>query len=271
LPASYLKDVPLIRLPASVTTLEGFREWKGSQDRHKDVRISYIGDTIYIEMPPGGEMIEVPLSAFTFQGFRKWVRSERFPDWGRIAFLDQEIFIDMSPEELETHNKVKTAITSAIDRLNEELDLGELFSDGAWLTESVSGVSNEADATLVKWRTYQTGKVRLKPRKDRYIDFIEIQGSPDWVLEIVSRTSVAKDTQKLRKDYFRAGIREYWLIDARGDAIDFQLLVRRPKGFVAVKPRDGWYKSRVFGRFFRLTRRRNRAGRWQYKLEVKAA
>jgi hypothetical protein len=37
---------------------------------------------------------------------------------------------------------------------------------------------------------------------------------------------------------------------------------------VAVKPRNGWHKSQVFGCSFRLTRRRNRLGRWQYALEV---
>ena len=90
------------------------------------------------------------------------------------------------------------------------------------------------------------------------------------LLEIISDSSVDKDTRDMRQRYHRAGVSEYWLIDARGEEIDFQILVRRRTRYVAVSPKDGWYHSPLFGRSFRLERRRNRVGRWQYKLHVKA-
>jgi Uma2 family endonuclease len=226
---------------------------------------SYISPHV-VDIP----VIRLPASDATFEGFREWVLSEDFQNRGRISYINHTIYIDLSPEELETHNKVKTAISCAIGRLNEELDLGEFFSSGAWLTDEVSNLSTEPDATLVKWRSYKTGRVRLVPLKDWPGQYLESQGGPDWVLEIISDHTVEKDTIELRKAYYGALVSEYWLIDVRGDEIDFQLLVRGRKSFVAVKPKDGWYKSRVFGRLFRLKRRRNRAGRWQYKLEVKA-
>jgi Uma2 family endonuclease len=89
------------------------------------------------------------------------------------------------------------------------------------------------------------------------------------VLEIVSQNSVNKDTQELFKLYHRAGISEYWLIDARGATITFQIFVHRKKGYVAMPSKDGWVTSPLFGRRFRLERRRNRMGRWQYTLHVK--
>jgi Uma2 family endonuclease len=55
----------------------------------------------------------------------------------------------------------------------------------------------------------------------------------------------------------RAGVPEYWLIDARGDEIDFPVLHRRKTGYAAVPQRDGWQKSKVFGRWFRLTRQKD--------------
>jgi Uma2 family endonuclease len=59
-------------------------------------------------------------------------------------------------------------------------------------------------------------------------DYIEILGSPDLVVEIVSDSSVRKDTTLLRDAYWKAGVREYWLFDARGAEIRFDILVPLP-------------------------------------------
>jgi Uma2 family endonuclease len=40
------------------------------------------------------------------------------------------------------------------------------------------------------------------------------------VLEVVSASSVEPDTQTLRELYWAAGIKEYWLVDARGGPSD---------------------------------------------------
>ena len=56
----------------------------------------------------------------------------------------------------------------------------------------------------------------LEGQKEGYV---ELEGSPDMVLEVVSDSSVRKDTERLRRDYWEAGIREYWLVDARTDPL----------------------------------------------------
>ena len=45
-------------------------------------------------------------------------------------------------------------------------------------------------------------------------------------MEIVSPSSVSKDKKHLRECYYRAGIPEYWLIDARGEDVEFDILRR---------------------------------------------
>jgi hypothetical protein len=40
----------------------------------------------------------------------------------------------------------------------------------------------------------------------------------------------------LRQQYYFAGIPEYWLINARGDDVDFQILARGADDYVAVVP-----------------------------------
>lgn len=210
-----------------------------------------------------------PASVGTLEGFVAWVTSDEGPQRGRFSFINQEIFIDMSPEELETHNKVKGTVDNTIFNLNEELDLGELFGDGTQVTNAAADLSTEPDGTFIKWRSYQTKKVQLVPRRDTQGQYIEVRGRPDWVLEVVSRSSFQKDTVVLRQAYHRAKIPEYWLINALDEEIDFQILVHRRQDYQAVPPQDGWLFSPVFGRFFRLERRRNRMGRWRYKLHVK--
>lgn len=215
-------------------------------------------------------VIRVPTSATTLKGFRSWATSDCFPQRGRVSFLDGEVWIDMSPEELETHNKVKEVVCRTVGTLNEELDLGELYVDGTLLTHEDAGISTEPDGILVKWRTSASKRIRLVSRRDEVGEFIELQDSPDWVLEVVSRFSERKDVRVLRRKYFRAGIPEYWLIDARGIEISFRILVPGRAGYRVVKPRAGWHWSPVFGRWFCLERERNRAGRWRYLLLVKS-
>lgn len=213
--------------------------------------------------------IRIPTSAFTLAGFRAWAHSEQFPELGRIAFLGEEIFIDMSPERLDSHNAVKTEITRVVATLNVEQDLGKFYSDRTRLVHPASGLSDEPDGTFALWKSFETGKIRQVPSETKEGDYIELEGTPDWVMEIISPSSIVKDTKQLRKLYHQAGVSEFWLIDARGEEIDFQILIHGSKGYRSTTSRDGWWKSHVFGCWFRLERQRDRLGQWQYRLRMK--
>ncbi|MBV8555817.1 MAG: Uma2 family endonuclease, partial [Planctomycetaceae bacterium] len=104
--------------------------------------------------------IRIPARAATLAGFRAWALSDEFPERGRFSFINGELFVDMSPEELETHNKVKTEVVSAIANLNKELDLGEFYSDGTLVTNEVADLSTEPDGAFVTWRSFEEGRVR---------------------------------------------------------------------------------------------------------------
>jgi Uma2 family endonuclease len=215
--------------------------------------------------------IRIPAIATTHAGFRAWATSDAFPEKLRASYINEEIVIDMSPEELETHNKVKTTVVGAMDLLNRRLDLGELFSDRTLVSNRVAKLSTEPDATFVSWSSFEAGRVRLVPQKKRPGKYIELEGTPDWVLEVVSQSSVVKDTEWLRESYHRAGIPEYWLVDARFDEVSFQILRYRRDRYATTAARGGWHRSQVFGHSFRLERRKNRMGRWTYTLGVTPA
>jgi Uma2 family endonuclease len=234
------------------------------------VRGSYSEGLISFEIEHG-PALSLPASATTFEGFCDWAESDAVPELGRFSFLNGEVFIDVSPEEGETHNKVKEAVIRALGNLNEELDLGELYTDGMSLSNPGVAINTVPDALFISYATSRGGRARTIRRRRAAEQYTRIEGAPDWVLEILSQSSVEKDTRILRQDYRRAAIPEYWLIDARGHDIDFQMLVLRGNRYLRVPLRKGWYGSPVFGRGFRLERRRNQVGRWRYKLHVSSA
>ena len=122
---------------------------------------------------------------------------------------------------------------------------------------------------FASWETVRSGRLRLVERsKD---DYVEVEGTPDMVLEVVSTSSVRKDTELLRELYWRAGIPEYWLVDARGETPSFQILRPTAEGYVETEAQDGWLLSAVFGYAFRLTRQTDPLGHRQYRLEARPA
>lgn len=266
-------EEPLLRIPVSAATLDGFREWYKSEGVPDEYRVSYLGDMLYVELPGDVEpgWVEIPISAIaTLDGFRAWATSDDFPERGRISFIGEEIFVDMSPEELFTHNLIKMEIARILGNLIRRYRLGRFFGDRVLLVNPAADLSSEPDGTFLTWDAVKSGRAKFVQRKNRPDEYIEILGTPDWVMEIVSRGSVQKDTDVLRATYHRAEIPEYWLVNALGSRISFQILVHRPHGYVAVRPRGGWLRSPVFGRSFRLERERDPLGLWQYTLRVKA-
>ncbi len=155
-----------------------------------------------------------------------------------------------------------------VGNLVEKEDRGTFYLDGARFVHESADISNEPDGMLVLWETFTSGIVRDVPTKDGD-DWIELEGTPDWLLEIVSPSSVSKDTVKLRERYHRAGVGEYWLIDVRRDKLDFTILIHHADGYRPAPKKGGWQKSKVFGKQFRLVRYSDRRGRPKFRLDVK--
>jgi Uma2 family endonuclease len=214
-------------------------------------------DEFLVRIPPGIQSLDV---------FRKWAISEDCPEKLSIMFLRGEVTIYMSREEIGTRADVKTEVAICLGLLKRETDFGKLYINGVLLTNEEAGVSNNPDMLAVFWESLEKRRVHFVKRGKREV---EIVGSPDWALEIVSRSSVTKDKRQLRKAYHRAGIREYWIIDARRDELSFVVLYWRKAGYVAATHADGWVHSRVFQRDFRLTRTPDRCGTSKYTLDVK--
>lgn len=219
-----------------------------------------------------GAFLHIPANAVTLAGFRAWTESEEFPEKGvRATFINGEIYLDMSMEDLETHAAVKTETSWVLRGLDRDEERGKFYQDGVYIANVPADVSNKPDAVYFTWDSLDAGRVRLVPAQSGAEGrFVALEGTPDWLMGIVSNSSGKKDLQLLREAYHRAGVPEYWLIDARGDDLVFQILHWRKTGYAAAPNRDGWQRSRVFGRSFRLIREPGRRGLWRYQLEVQA-
>jgi Uma2 family endonuclease len=200
--------------------------------------------------------------------FRDWARSAEFPEEGRFAYLNGTLWADVTMEQLFSHNRVKTRVVSELDRLITVSDRGYFFSDRALLTHKAAGLSTEPDGFFVSYESVESGLARWV--EGAVEGYVEVEGSADLTVEVVSTGSVEKDTVELPSLYFAAGVREYWLIDARGNRVEFDIFRRGRQAFTPIRRQTGgWLKSSVLGRFFRLSQSTDRLKRPTYSLEVK--
>lgn len=218
---------------------------------------------------PPFEDIPIPPEAYTFEGFLRWVESDGFPETGRIDFLAGEVEAEMSPEDLRTHGIVKTAIAKALQIVVSEQDRGEVFIDRARLHSRSAALSAEPDLVVVLWDSLESGRVRYVPAAKKGPDrFSALEGSPDLIVEVISDSSVGKDTLRLPRFYAQARIPELWLVDARGKELQFQILAFQGEQYVPMpRESDDWVRSPRLGCRFRLVRRRTRLSTWRYVLE----
>ena len=214
------------------------------------------------------EGVEIPDGICSLADFRRWTYSDEFPERGRIDYVKGRIEIDMAPEAMYSHGRPKVELIVVVGQLVKQLSAGDIFTDRMRISSVSGNVSAEPDLVFVSNESVESGRVKLTPKAaGKEEDFIEIEGPPDLIAEVVSDSSVTKDTKRLPKAYFDAGVREFWLIDARREKLFFKIHLRGAREFVPRRPdREGYQRSSVLGRRFRLDRRRDKLDHWQYDL-----
>lgn len=232
-----------------------------------------------------GEALRIPAGVDTLAGFRRWSSSDCFPERGRIDFLAGELEIDLSPENLFLHGAAKTALTAALYDQVVRTGRGGVFVDCTRVVSVDAQLSVEPDVLAVLWDSLESGRVIRVPAAGGEADsFIELEGAPDLVVEVISDSSVGKDRRRLPPLYAKAGIPELWLVDARGrrgqpdrreqpqhqQTAELGIHHLAPGGRYVLSPSDpeGWSESRFLGRRCRLCRRSVRNLGFTYELQV---
>ena len=211
-----------------------------------------------LEIPPIRNLAE----------FREWACSDDFPETGRIDYIDGRIEVDTVTEEALAHGSPKSELARVILNRVRTLRLGQAYLDAMRVSCLATDLSVEPDIVVVAHESISSGKVRMMPVKSgaprRYI---ELEGPPDLVVEVLSDSSMAKDSLRLFQKYYEAGVLEYWLVDARGDDLLYQVYRRGKSGYVRTsRDRQGFQKSLVLHARYRFEREDDRNDTWFYTL-----
>ena len=213
------------------------------------------------------ERVEVPLGVAGLADFRRWTASRGFPATGRIDFLGGTIEVDMSPEDIFCHGVLKAEVAAVLQRRIKARHLGLLLIDSTRVVCDAADLSVEPDVVFVSHAAIREGRARLVPKASGEPGrFVEIEGPPDVVIEIVSDTSVEKDTCRLPRAYHAAGVREFWLLDARVRPTTFVIHRRTEAQFAPVGIERGFQQSEALGCGYRLDSRGNDLGGQDFDL-----
>ena len=224
---------------------------------------------------PPGDAVRIPAGVHILDEFRRWSQGREFPERGRIDYLQGDVEVNMSAEDLFTHGTPKAAIAARLHAMVVEDGRGTVFIGRTRVVSPAAGLSVEPDVVVVLRESLAAGRVRpvpsLPPRAGRYV---ELEGAPDLLVEILSDSSVSKDRTRLPELYARAGVAELWLVDARGKAPALEIWTLRPAGAYSRVPPDAdgpdaWTPSPLLGCRFRLRRHEMKDALFVYhKLEV---
>ncbi len=211
-----------------------------------------------------GEQARVPEWVVDHCTYRRWLHSGDFPESGSFAYLDGIRWADLSRERI-AHNRLRSEFGRALGDRETKNRTGVLFAGRMVMTNLHARLSTEPENMFVSDDSLSNGLVVLEEGDDS----IEVLGSPDMTLEIIGPTSVEKGTVLLKRLYWEAGVKQYWLADSRENHFPFDIFRRGPTKFVATRKNQGWIKSQVFGREFRLSRGATKHGVSKFVLEIR--
>lgn len=207
----------------------------------------------------------IPSWVDDLESYCRWARTSDFPREGWTSYLGSEIWVDLSTEEFLTHNQVKAAFTFALMCILQQHPWGRFVPDRMFLKNTEADLATEPDGLFFYYATLQAGRIRLiKVQEDGGI--LELEGAPDMVLEIVSKNSVRKDMVRLPELYWKAGIPEYWLVNALEASPRFDILQRGPDGYHPTVAKDNWLPSPLFKYDFQLIKQKDPIGNDEYRV-----
>jgi Uma2 family endonuclease len=211
--------------------------------------------------------LQIPQWVKDLASFRRWAESDDFPEEGRICFIQGEVWADMSRQQIFSHIRVRSAIDYTLAGLARKLGTGMYLPNGLRLYCEAADLSAVPDGSYTSYEALRTGRLQLVEGREG--GFTAVDGAPELVIEVVSDSSEDKDNEWQMRIYLDAGVREYWIVDARRTPLRFDIYRAGAKGFTPVRKVAGWLKSAVFGKSFRLDVTKDPLENPDYVLRVK--
>lgn len=171
----------------------------------------------------------LPTVPISFEEFLDWCDEDTRAEWvnGKVVLL--------SPES-DPHWKLFQFLSAVLSIYVEERRLGRVFGANF----------------LMKMDAIPSGRVPdlffVTREREKSVKHTYLEGAADLALEVVSPESVERDEYDKFREYAKAGVREYWLINPmRRAAAAFEL---KSDGYKKLAIDDGVIRSRVVDGFF---------------------
>ena len=136
--------------------------------------------------------------------FYEWVTPEM-----KVEFINGEI-IEHSPAA-EGHNEVSSYVSRITSIYTDSHDLGVVRYEKAM----ISLTRNDYEPDIAFWK---------KSTAAKFNSTLTHYPAPDWVVEILSKSTANRDRGVKFEDYAAHGIQEYWIIDSKKKIVEQYLL-----------------------------------------------
>jgi Uma2 family endonuclease len=140
----------------------------------------------------------------------------QLPEDKRYEILDGELCVVPAPNV--KHQRVSRNLEMALHQFLKASELGEVFNA-------------PFDVVLSEENIVQPDILFIRKEHYRIICEANVRGTPDLVVEILSKGTRAKDTGMKKKTYARFGVQEYWIVDPESETVE--VLLWNESGYVS--------------------------------------
>jgi Uma2 family endonuclease len=151
----------------------------------------------------------------------------RLPDGGpRYQLIEGDLY--MSPAPNRYHQTISRNIEFMLLKYLEKHPLGELY-DAPF------------DVYLTEYDVYQPDIVFVKKENFKVLTDAGVEGTPDFVVEILSPSNAYLDKTSKQRVFARTGVKELWLVDPDGRSVQVYYLQKD-----AQNPAANYHKQDTF-------------------------
>lgn len=148
-------------------------------------------------------------------------------------YVGSKVIVNMTVTE--THNRLTNFLSTLMQVFVEQKKLGKIYGEPYQMKMEIDGEIRGREPDIFFVKTENTERIG-----EQYFE-----GGADLVVEVVSPESVNRDTQEKFREYEKAGVEEYWLIDySRRTAKFYGFDKNRKYKLLPISP-EGKFKSRV--------------------------
>jgi Uma2 family endonuclease len=161
---------------------------------------------------------------FTYGDYRRW------PDERRWELIGGEVY-DMSPAPTRIHQATVVELARQIGNFLLDTPCEVYVAPFDVRLPRADEADDQVD-TVVQ----PDIAVICDPQK---LDDAGCRGAPDWIVEVLSPRTAAKDQRQKRDAYERAGVQEYWLVHPTDRTLMMYRLADGAYGRPEVQPLEG--------------------------------